>query len=276
MATTDHAESAGDACGGGAGRRLVAVLAVKGLDNAKSRLSPLFDAATRRELVLAMAVDTITAAIAAGVDRVVVVTPDERVARAVVGPSVTAVGEHGVPGTRLAATAAETAIGSGSGSDQVSGSNHESGLNRAYRIGSIAALTQTPDAQLVLLQADLPSLRPDHLRAAVSAATGHRRALIPDRSATGTAALLLWDTSELTTHFGPDSARLHLEQGAVDLIADGRQWPDLRADVDTIDDLRAAIVLGVGPRTAAVVDGITGFGGGPVVHLGANPAPHAS
>jgi 2-phospho-L-lactate guanylyltransferase len=55
---------------------------------------------------------------------------------------------------------------------------------------------------------------------------------------------------ELRPFFGPDSRARHRESGAVELGLDGVD--SVRQDVDTGDDLRAALALGVGPRTAAV------------------------
>src|SRR5690606_10314425 len=59
------------------------VIAVKRLTAAKTRLAPVFSAATRENVVLAMLVDTITAAAAVSALRsVLVVTPDEGAAAA--------------------------------------------------------------------------------------------------------------------------------------------------------------------------------------------------
>ncbi len=48
-------------------------------------------------------------------------------------------------------------------------------------------------------------------------------------------------------HFGPDSARRHVEAGAVAL---GDPLPSLRRDVDTVEDLRAALALASAPHRA--------------------------
>src|SRR5690242_1312971 len=54
------------------------VIAVKRLSAAKTRLAPVFSSATRGDVVLAMLIDTITAALAVPALRsVTVVTPDE-------------------------------------------------------------------------------------------------------------------------------------------------------------------------------------------------------
>ena len=49
---------------------------------------------------------------------------------------------------------------------------------------------------------------------------------------------------------GADSARRHADSGAVELSGD---WPGLRCDIDTPDDLEAARRLGVGPATTRIV-----------------------
>ncbi|MGV0801474.1 2-phospho-L-lactate guanylyltransferase, partial [Mycolicibacterium elephantis] len=59
------------------------VIAVKRLGAAKTRLAPVFSASTRENVVLAMLIDTITAASAVpAVRTVTVVTPDEGAADA--------------------------------------------------------------------------------------------------------------------------------------------------------------------------------------------------
>src|SRR6478735_2680197 len=59
------------------------IIAVKRLSAAKTRLAPVFSAATRESVVLAMMVDTIKAALAVpALQTVTVVTPDEVAAEA--------------------------------------------------------------------------------------------------------------------------------------------------------------------------------------------------
>src|SRR5271154_5759843 len=59
------------------------IIAVKRLAAAKTRLAPVFSARTRESVVLAMLVDTLTAAARAGsVRSITVVTPDEAAAAA--------------------------------------------------------------------------------------------------------------------------------------------------------------------------------------------------
>ncbi len=234
-------------------RPLAAVLAVKGLADAKSRLSPVVADGARQSLVLAMMADTITAARAAGVDDIVVVTPDPQVGTAArgLGARVVADAAPPVPPAPSVTTA--------------------SSLNRAFARGIEAATARATDARVVVLQADLPAARAAHLAAAIAGADGHDAAMIPDRSGTGTAMLIIGDTAGATPRFGPGSARAHRGAGVVDLIAgDDARWPDLRTDVDTVDDLAAAMSIGVGTHTAQV---LTDIG---LRSLATAPRPHAS
>jgi 2-phospho-L-lactate guanylyltransferase len=72
---------------------------------------------------------------------------------------------------------------------------------------------------------------------------------VADAHGTGTTLLTAVGTALLPA-FGPGSAAAHLAGGAVPLAGD---WPGLLRDVDTPDDLRAALALGAGPRTRALL-----------------------
>jgi 2-phospho-L-lactate guanylyltransferase len=200
------------------------VIPVKPLDRAKSRLVGAADGgagdrAAHAALVLALALDTVLAAVAAdGVRRVLVVTSDAGL------------------------TAALRAEGI-----DVTPDLPASGLNAALRHG--AGLRGAPAGVVGALQADLPALRPAELSAALAEAGG-RRAFCPDRAGTGTTLLLSARDGRLDPHFGPGSAAAHAASGAFALRG---AWPSLRCDVDTAEDLAAAAELGLGPRTTALL-----------------------
>jgi 2-phospho-L-lactate guanylyltransferase len=193
------------------------VVPVKRLDRAKSRLvgaadGGVGDRRAHTDLVVALALDTITAAAGAdGVGDVLVVTSD---------PLLTAVLR--AEGVRCVAEGPEP------------------GLNAAYRHGA-ARLGRHVGA----LQADLPALRSAELAAAIGAADG-RRAFCADRQGTGTTLLIAAPGEPLDPRFGVGSAAAHRTSGAVELVGD---WPSLRCDVDTSADLAVAAGLGLGPRT---------------------------
>jgi 2-phospho-L-lactate/phosphoenolpyruvate guanylyltransferase len=196
------------------------VVPIKRLDRAKSRLRGAVGG-PHAELVLALLLDTVTAAAAAeGVRRVLVVCEDDRVSDALAGSGVECVDERGLPGLNAAL-------------------DHGAGLLRAEDPGGVVGA----------LQADLPALRPTELATAVAAA-GRRRAFCADRPGTGTTLLLSAPGGPLDPRFGPGSAAAHRASGAV---AVGADLATLRCDVDTAEDLAVAAALGLGVRT-------TGFG----------------
>jgi 2-phospho-L-lactate guanylyltransferase len=122
----------------------------------------------------------------------------------------------------------------------------EPGLNAALREAAEHAAQHWPTDGIAALVGDLPALRPEELGAALG--SGHDRAFVPDASGTGTTLLAVRPGRPLEPRFGPDSAARH----ASDAVAlDG--GPGLRCDVDTVDDLRAAIEVGLGSATREVL-----------------------
>ena len=199
------------------------IIAVKRLSAAKTRLASVYPAPARAALVLAMLADTITAAQAVpAVRSITVVTPDDD-----------------------AADAART-LGAGVLHDPTP-AGHADPLNAALRAAEDAVRATTDD--VAVLQGDLPALQARELAQAVSAARAHPRSFVGDRHGNGTAALFAFG-APLEPLFGTDSARRHRDSGAVALT---REWPGLRCDIDTPDDLAAALQLGVGMATKRTV-----------------------
>lgn len=199
------------------------VIAVKRLGAAKTRLAPVFSASTRENVVLAMLIDTITAASAVpAVRTVTVVTPDEGAADAA---------------RQLGARVLRDPTPEG----------HRDPLNNAISVAEAAVRHETPN--IVVLQGDLPALQPQELADAITAGRRYRRSFVGDRHGTGTSALLAFGVA-LLPRFGPDSAQRHRNSGAIELTG---AWPGLRCDIDTPDDLLVARRLGVGAATAAAI-----------------------
>lgn len=201
------------------------VVPVKRLDRAKSRLRGAVEG-PHADLVLALLLDTLTAAAAAaGVRRVLVVCEDPRVAKAV--------------SRELANELGDTAV------DTVD-ERGLPGLNAALQHGADLLRMGNPRGVVGALQADLPALRAEQLAAAVAEADG-RRAFCADRQGTGTTLLLSAPGGPLDPRFGTGSADAHRASGAAPV---GAGLATLRCDVDTAEDLAAAAALGLGTRTA--------------------------
>ncbi|MEU6830067.1 2-phospho-L-lactate guanylyltransferase [Nocardia beijingensis] len=218
-----------------------AVIAVKSLDRAKSRLADRLRPEHRARLVLAMLADTVTATAAVGeIVSVTVVTPDPAVA-----DLARTLGAEVHPEPRR---------------------QHADGLNTALAATAAALRGAHGPIDLLALQADLPALRTEELSDMLAAAPRGLRSIVIDHEGSGTAALVVRDpVAALDPRFGPGSARSHIDAGAVDLAGD---WPGLRLDVDTPADLDRAVALGAGNATRAVLHDI-GWPGG--VH---EPVPH--
>ncbi|KQH80712.1 2-phospho-L-lactate guanylyltransferase [Mycobacterium gordonae] len=197
------------------------IIAVKRLAAAKTRLAPVFAAPTRESVVLAMLVDTLSAATrVSSLHSITVITPDD------------------------VAAAAATELGAQVLADPTAPDDPDP-LNSA--VSSAAGAVDVPN--VVVLQGDLPALQTQELTEAISAARHHERSFVADRLGTGTAVLCAFGTS-LDPRFGPDSAARHRRSGAIELTG---AWPGLRCDVDTPADLAAARQLGVGPATARAI-----------------------
>lgn len=200
-------------------RDWTAVIPVKRLDAAKSRLRGAVPPARHAELALAMVRDTASAVLAGDtIAELVVVTDDPLVTAAVAE-----MGARVVP-------------------DRPAGD-----LNAAMRYGAdeVAGL----DGFRAVLAGDLPALRPGDLDEALTAAAD-QRSFVADAAGTGTVLLTAAPGEKLDPRFGVGSAEAHESSGARPL--DGK-WPGLRQDVDTPADLTTVLALGLGRHTRALL-----------------------
>ncbi|MEY4136154.1 MAG: 2-phospho-L-lactate guanylyltransferase [Actinomycetota bacterium] len=199
-----------------------AVIPVKRLDTAKSRLGPNDDP-RRPELALAFALDVIDACLSsASVSAVIVVTDDDEV----------------IARASQATICPEPASG---------------GLNGAIRAG--AALVHGP---VMALAGDLPAVTPAALDYVTRLAAEHERSLLSDTQGSGTAILLARDAGALDPRFGVGSRAAHVASGGCDLALDSAGpiralLAGARRDVDTPADLWDALRLGVGAHTTALL-----------------------
>lgn len=196
------------------------VVPLKPLARAKSRLTPASGALLRPRLALAFARDTVSAALSCPEVADVVVVTDDTTA----GAALAALG------ARIVADAPAA------------------GLNAALAHGERAVRTGLPRSALAALNADLPALRPVELSRVLEFSAAFPRAFVCDAAEIGTTFLAAGPGVELRPSFGGPSRARHLASGAVEITLSGID--SVRQDVDTGDDLRAALALGVGPYTA--------------------------
>lgn len=199
------------------------VVPVKVLAAAKSRLTGL--AGPRRpELALAMAADTVAAALAAEpVADVLVVTDDPEVSK----------------------------LASGLGA-VVLPDGPDAGLNEALAYGASFSRAAWPDRGCGGLAGDVPAARPEELAAALATAAVLGTAFVPDADGTGTVLYAVGPGRPFQPRFGPSSRDRHLAAGAAEIGGTG-SLRGLRRDVDTAANLRAAAAIGLGPHTRALL-----------------------
>nr|WP_235032617.1 2-phospho-L-lactate guanylyltransferase [Actinacidiphila yanglinensis] len=196
------------------------VVPLKPLAVAKSRLAAA--GAVRPALALAFALDTVGAVLACSeVEDVTVVTDDPAA-----GAELAGIGAFVVADSPAA------------------------GLNAALRHGEAVVRARRPHAPIAALNGDLPALRAAELAEVLRAAAGAcERAFLADAAGVGTTLLTTVAPLPLSPGFGGASRARHLASGAAEITLPAA--PSVRQDVDTLEDLVAAMALGVGPFTAA-------------------------
>lgn len=200
------------------------IVPVRGGPVGKSRLRSIegriLTDVDRRDLALAMARDTVAAALACARGPVLVLTDDETVE----------------------AMAAE--CGAAVAPDGGRGLNAE----LAGAVDSVA-----PTDGVCVLLGDVPAVRPADLAEALELAgcTSAPGVVVPDWEGTGTTlvALAPGRLGRAGFCFGPDSARCHRQAGLREV---GLHLARLRSDVDTASAWDRAVLLGLGPATTAL------------------------
>jgi 2-phospho-L-lactate guanylyltransferase len=200
--------------------RWAIVVPVKRLADAKTRLR--LDPDVRIELALAMAADTVRAAISCSLAEVVIAVSDDPAA----APALAALGAVVVP------------------------DRPDAGLNPALMHG--ATVTEVPPGVgIAAIAADLPALRSGELADLLTASARSRIAVVADAAGEGTTLLAATTVEHFRPTFGPGSRARHIAGGAIDLTETA--GASLRCDVDTLADLAAAEALGLGPASSRVV-----------------------
>lgn len=195
------------------------VVPLKPLISAKSRLSAAADDRLRPALALAFALDTVSAALGCEeVSDVIVVTDDPLATR-----ELASLGAVVVP------------------------DSPRRGLNAALAHGADVVRARSPRVALATLNADLPALRPIELGQVLNSAAQAPRSFLADAAGSGTTLLSALPDVPLKPAFGVGSRKAHLASGAREI--DLSDVPSVRHDVDTGEDLVAALALGVGPHT---------------------------
>lgn len=135
------------------------------------------------------------------------------------------------------------------GADLVRDPSRGADMNAAVLAGLHAAQAD-PHRPVAVVAADLPALRPAELTDALTHAAMLSLGVVGDTEQLGTTMLASTKPWSLTPRFGNGSYARHLGDGARPVAA----GPGLMRDIDVPEHITQAVALGVGPRTASVVD----------------------
>lgn len=195
----------------------VVVVPVKGTSQAKSR----FGLGDHSALALAMAADTVTAAIATA----------------------------GVAGVLVVTTVEASNIFDDLGAFVIV--QESEGLTSAITLGvSIAAEMTEPGRGIAVLLGDLPALTPIELEEALTAARSHPLAMVEDASGAGTVLITAAYGHTHAAAFGSGSSAAHRAAGYIPLEVSSSSG--LRNDVDSADGL-ALLRDRLGTRTVRIL-----------------------
>jgi len=200
---------------------IAAIVPVKGLATAKSRLAPRLSPDERASLSLRL-FDRVLVAITstAGIDRVVVVTSDESVR------------------DRARLGGAEV-VDEPPASDSVDARTEHQQHNAALEHARTETIARWNPAALLVVAADLPFLSSSDLTGLIERGTTDDTVVLGvDRAGTGTNALLLRPANAVPFRFGPNSFAAHRteasKRGLRFLVHD---VPGIASDVDVPRDL---------------------------------------
>ncbi|MGB3387345.1 MAG: 2-phospho-L-lactate guanylyltransferase [Pseudaminobacter sp.] len=209
-----------------------ALVPVKRLDRAKSRLAPVLDADERKTLATAMLCDVLgTVSHVDGLSGILVVTGDGQAASIAAGFGATVV------------------------SDPVEG-----GLNAAVRHG-MRWLDAEHEAGAIVVPGDVPFVTSAELGAVLGAMRSSQIVIAPARRDGGTNILAMKPPSLLAPSFGPDSFARHVA-GARALGIEPRtlMLEGAGHDIDVASDLAFYEGEGLANRTRACIGRFAGMG----------------
>jgi 2-phospho-L-lactate guanylyltransferase len=192
----------------GSQREVCAIIPVKNLDNAKSRLSPLLQASERKTLCLTMLEDILyTVKSIKSIRQIVVVSSDPEVEGFVKAFDVIYLEER------------------------------EKGLNQAV-CQAIDWCSKQNVSSVLILPMDIPLVRSSDLQKMLALKNQASMIISPSRSGDGTNALVLTPPAVAPTFYGPRSFHRHVEEASRQGISLCIYRSErIALDIDTIKDL---------------------------------------
>ncbi len=194
--------------------KILAVIPIKRLDEAKGRLAPLLTNNERKEFCLKMLEDVLRSVnLTKRISQTVIVGMDPEV-RQVTKPLKTVFLEE-----------------------------RNSGMNQAVS-EAISWCTEKEATSVLILPADIPLITSTDLERILSLAKKASMVISPSRNGKGTNALLLTPPNISPTFFGTQSFRRHIEEAKKRKIRFSRlRSPRIAFDIDTVKDLKGFVLL---------------------------------
>ena len=190
---------------------VAALIPVKSLATAKSRLACVLDPFQRCELVITMLEKvTIECMACEKINSVYIVTPDREIAAIAEKCGATAIAEPA-----------------------------HSGLNGAVSLG-LTKIRSFGASKILILPADIPFLTQKELsQLLLQSKSEHQSVIVPCHKSQGTNALLIPSRAAFTPQFGKASFRQHLARlTALSLSPQILELPGIAADIDEPEDLK--------------------------------------
>ncbi|MGC0362128.1 2-phospho-L-lactate guanylyltransferase [Rhodococcus sp. 27YEA15] len=125
-----------------------------------------------------------------------------------------------------------------------------SGIDDAVGIGRSSLIAKGHRGPVAVVLPDLPALKSADVDELLRSVPSDRCAFVADADRTGTTCVSAPSAMELATGFGAGSAGRHRSMGHAEVLL---TVASLRHDVDTIEQLSRAIILGVGPDTTRLL-----------------------
>jgi 2-phospho-L-lactate guanylyltransferase len=236
----------------------VAVVPVKKLDAAKGRLSARLGQHERRELVLAMLDDVLTALSGArGLSGVIVVSREPEIASIAARFGAELLEEPVLPGVGQSAAGASTAIEFGRSAGGESAGIETDGYTRAVQ-HAMRELERRREPAMLSVPGDVPAVTPQEITEILGAVAQTAVVLVPSRDERGTNAALVRPPSALPLCFGEPSFARHLARAEqLGLRAEVLRLPGLSLDLDTPADLDEFLRSPSPTRTYRLLSGHT-------------------
>ncbi len=228
-----------------------AIIPIKGLAQAKQRLSSLLSEAERRELMQHMIDDVLSTVVESDdIDGLVVISDDQEVRKQAQAYGARILSEPALSESNKLIFADENQIQTNLAETSfVQALPCASRLNQIFAM-AVACLVEDGETDVLLLPVDVPLINTNNIRRLVNHHSRPGVTLVPASADGGTNALMISPPQLIAPGFGQQSSLRHGEFArAIGIEPEVLCLPELGLDVDTMDDLRELMAAPVSSAT---------------------------